>query len=249
LGSIGVVSLESSHSSFIMKLFSHCFVFLHRLIALTVAQQIVTDPVAACGDLGSSLAIENVHVNFVQYLPAGSNISLTQNYNLSTCGYTSQIVSNDLCRVAMYVATSYRSGITLEAWLPTNWTGRFLSTGNGGLNGCIQYPDLAYTAALGFATVGANNGHNGTSGYAFYNNLDVVHDFVDRSLHTGVVVGKEITKQYYGNAHKKSYYLGCSTGGRQGFKAVQSYPNDFDGVVAGAPVSYVSSRLCRLKFS
>ncbi|KAF4617033.1 hypothetical protein G7Y89_g15116 [Cudoniella acicularis] len=99
----------------------------------------------------------------------------------------------------------------------------------------ISDVDLAYTAGLGFATVGANNGHNGTSGLAFYNNPDVVHDFADRSLHTGVVVGKQLTKQYYGTAHKKSYYLGCSTGGRQGFKAVQSYPNDFDGVVAGAP--------------
>lgn len=56
-------------------------------------------------------------------------------------------------------------------------------------------------------------------------------------MHTGVVVGKEVTKKFYGKEHKKSYYLGCSTGGRQGFKAVQSYPNDFDGVVAGAPVS------------
>ena len=72
---------------------------------------------------------------------------------------------------------------------------------------------------------------------AFYKNPDVVHDFVDRSLHTGVVVGKDITQQYYGQAHNKSYYLGCSTGGRQGFEAVQNYPDDFDGVIAGAPVS------------
>jgi len=63
----------------------------------------------------------------------------------------------------------------------------------------------------------------------------VVEDFAIRSLHTGVVVGKEITKNYYGSAHTKSYYLGCSTGGRQGFKSVQTYPNDFDGVLAGAP--------------
>ncbi len=54
-------------------------------------------------------------------------------------------------------------------------------------------------------------------------------------MHTGVVVGKQITEEFYGSAHKKSYYLGCSTGGRQGFKAVQTYPEDFDGVVAGAP--------------
>lgn len=62
-------------------------------------------------------------------------------------------------------------------------------------------------------------------------------DFAYRSVHTGVVVGKQISQAYYGTAHKKSYYLGCSTGGRQGLKSVQDYPEDFDGVVAGAPVS------------
>ena len=54
-------------------------------------------------------------------------------------------------------------------------------------------------------------------------------------MHTGVVVGKQITEKYYGECYTKSYYLGCSTGGRQGFKEVQTYPEDFDGVVAGAP--------------
>lgn len=60
-------------------------------------------------------------------------------------------------------------------------------------------------------------------------------------MHTGVVVGKQITEQFYGRNYTKSYYLGCSTGGRQGFKAVQDYPEDFDGVVAGAPaVNFLS---------
>ncbi len=135
----------------------------------------------------------------------------------------------------MRVVTSNQSEITLEAWLPTNWTGRFLSTGNGGISGCIQYEDLAYAASMGFATVGANNGHNGTSGIAFYQNEDVVADFVYRSVHTGVVVGKQVSETYYGAAHNKSYYRGCSTGGRQGLKSIQDVPADFDGVVAGAP--------------
>ncbi|CAG8973336.1 hypothetical protein HYALB_00000099 [Hymenoscyphus albidus] len=190
---------------------------------------------ATCTEIGKNLAIENVTVNIAEYLPAGSNITLSQDYNLPTCGYKFVVNPVDMCRLAMRVETSNQSEITLEAWLPTNWTGRFLSTGNGGLSGCIQYPELAYTVGLGFATVGGNNGHNGTSGQAFYNNLDIVHDFADRSIHTGVVVGKEITAQYYGCPHKKSYFVGCSTGGRQVFKAVQSYPEDFDGVVAGAP--------------
>lgn len=54
-------------------------------------------------------------------------------------------------------------------------------------------------------------------------------------VHTGVVVGKQISSIFYGKQHTKSYYLGCSTGGRQGFKSAQDFPEDFDGIVAGAP--------------
>lgn len=110
-----------------------------------------------------------------------------------------------------------------------------MSIGNGGLSGCIQYADLAYTASYGFASVGANNGHNGTSGEAFLNNDDIVADFAYRSVHTGVVVGKQLSQAYYEQKHSKSYYLGCSTGGRQGFKEAQDFPEDFDGIISGAP--------------
>ena len=156
-----------------------------------------TDNIKKCEAFGASLQMENVTVNFANFVPAGTNLTFTQDYNLSTCGIPSQVVSVDLCRIAMYVATSDRSGmwwyevlyereeayswvigITLEAWLPTNWTGRFLSTGNGGISGCIQCQylsiepylteifykefkltdredyDLAYAAGFGFATVG-----------------------------------------------------------------------------------------------
>lgn len=122
----------------------------------------------------------------------------------------------------------------MEAWLPSNWTGRFLSTGNGGTGGCIQYEDVAYGVSYGFATVAANNGHNGTSGVEFAI-PGVLEDFVWRSLYTETVVGKAITKAFYEKDYSKSYYLGCSTGGRQGFKMAQSYPDLFDGIVAGAP--------------
>jgi feruloyl esterase len=122
-----------------------------------------------------------------------------------------------------------------------------LSAGNGALQGCVQYFDLAYAAGLGFAAVGANNGHNGTSGKPFLNALGVIEDFAYRSVHTGAVVGKEITRMFYGQNYTKSYFLGCSTGGRQGFKAAQMFPNDFDGIVAGAPaidfVALTSQRL------
>ncbi|KAJ4336556.1 Feruloyl esterase [Ascochyta clinopodiicola] len=107
--------------------------------------------------------------------------------------------------------------------------------GNGGLNGCIKYEDLAYTSGAGFAAAGTNNGHNGTGGLPFYKNADVVEDFAYRALYFGTLVGKQVTKEFYGKAHDKSYYFGCSTGGRQGFKAAQDFSEEFDGIVAGAP--------------
>ncbi|EAW06641.1 putative feruloyl esterase [Aspergillus clavatus NRRL 1] len=186
-----------------------------------------------CAALQHKVKLPNVHVNFVEYVPGGTNLDLPD--NAPSCGASSQAVSTDMCRIAMAVDTSDSSQITLEAWFPRDYTGRFLSTGNGGLSGCIQYYDLAYAAGLGFATVGANNGHNGTSGEPFYQHPEVVEDFAHRSVHTGVVVGKQLTKLFYDKGFKKSYYLGCSTGGRQGFKSVQKYPKDFDGIVAGAP--------------
>lgn len=88
---------------------------------------------------------------------------------------------------------------------------------------------------MGFASVGTNSGHNGSSGRALLNNPDAVEDFAYRSVHTGVVVGKELTTHFYGVPYTKSYYSGCSTGGRQGFKEMQDFPYDFDGILAGAP--------------
>ncbi|KAJ5628826.1 feruloyl esterase B-2 [Penicillium lividum] len=203
---------------------------LFHLIALSVADHFQT----ACSQLPHKINIPNVNVNFAAFVPAKSNVSLVD--NPVTCGANYQtLYGGDICRLAMSVTTSNRSELSAEIWLPRDYTGRFLSTGNGGLNGCIQYSDMAYGTMLGFATVGTNNGHNGSSGAAFLNNSEVVADFAYRALHTGVVVGKEITAQFYPERYGKSYYLGCSTGGREGWKSVQRFPHDFDGVVAGSP--------------
>ena len=63
-----------------------------------------------------------------------------------------------------------------------------------------------------------------------------IDDFGHRSIHLTTVVGKQFVDAFYARAPEYSYYLGCSTGGRQGLRAIQQYPNDFDGVIAGAPV-------------
>ena len=123
----------------------------------------------------------------------------------------------------------------MEVWLPKDWSGRFLSTGNGGINGCVGYGDMAYATSYGFAATGSNNGHSGQNGTRFLNNPEVIKDYSYRALTTSAEVGKDVTAKFYKKAHKKSYYLGCSTGGRQGFKMAQDFPEIFDGIVAGAP--------------
>jgi feruloyl esterase len=134
---------------------------------------------SSCSSIASRLAIENGVVHFSEFVAAGTNLSLAEND--PSCAQTFIPVNVDLCRIAVSVSTSNRSSFNMEAWLPTNWTGRFLSGGNGGLNGCIDYAGLVYTSALGFSAVGTNNGHNGTSGKPFLNNPEVVEDFAYRA--------------------------------------------------------------------
>ncbi|KAL6854732.1 the tannase [Amphichorda felina] len=191
------------------------------------------DLTAKCADLVNSLNLPDTTVWFSQSIPANTNVSLPENH--PTCAIPSQPVSVDLCRVSMLTTTSPTSNISLEAWLPLEWNGRFLGTGNGGLDGCIRYGEIAYGVSQGFATFGTNNGHNGTSGEPLYQNPGAVEDFAYRSLHLGTALGKQVTEAFYGKKHSKSYFMGCSSGGRQGFKEAQDFPGDFDGIVAGAP--------------
>jgi feruloyl esterase len=85
--------------------------------------------------------------------------------------------------------------------------------------------------------VGSNNGHDGLGGAAFLGHPEIVNDFAFRAIHVEAVVGKQIVEAYYGRPHSKSYYMGCSTGGRQGTQAALKFPADFDGILAGAPAT------------
>ncbi|KAK8028624.1 feruloyl esterase B-2 [Apiospora marii] len=186
-----------------------------------------------CAGLSKQLALDNATVTLADFVAAGTNISLP---GLDpSCGAPFTVAPADICRVGLTLATSERSSTKMEAWLPRNWTGRFVATGNGGLNGCIDFASMAYTSNLGFAATGSDNGHSGQNGTTMLNNIEVVKDFAWRALDTSVAVGKQVASEFYGKKHDKSYYFGCSTGGRQGWKMAQDFPDNFDGVVAGAP--------------
>ena len=155
----------------------------------------------------------------------------------SSCGRPNQLFTVEACRIALTVPTTNRSSVIVELFLPPQdaWSGRYLATGNGGIDGCIKYEDIAYGISHGFATTGSNNGHNGTGGLDFYHNEDIVIDFSWRALHTAAEVGKTLIKAFYENEIRTSFYMGCSGGGRQGVQAADLFPDDYDGVLVGAP--------------
>ena len=85
--------------------------------------------------------VSNSTRKFLDYVPAGTNLTFPGND--ATCARPSQLVSADLCRVALSIPTSNRSSIIFEMWLPVHWSGRFLGTGNGGIDGC-EYDILSF---------------------------------------------------------------------------------------------------------
>ncbi|KAI9735738.1 MAG: hypothetical protein M1818_006346 [Claussenomyces sp. TS43310] len=178
--------------------------------------------------------IHNSTLWALEYVTNGTTLEFPD--NVASCARPSQLIATKLCRIALSIPTSRRSSITFELWLPEQWdSARYLSTGNGGIDGCVKYEDLAYTTANGFAAMGTNNGHNGTTASTLYNNPDIVEDFSYRALHTGTTAGKLLTKAFYGKTPEHSYYYGCSLGGRMGIKAAELFPEDYDGIVAGCP--------------
>jgi feruloyl esterase len=172
-------------------------------------------------------------------LDAGALVNTPSGQSSVGCG-ASFTPSVDVCQVTLSVKTSGSASTYMEVWLPngnkTAWNGRSMSTDNGGLNGCVHYVDMQYVSGLGFASIGDNAGHNGSSfdGTWTMNNNEAVVDWAFRSRHASVDVGKQVINQFYEKKPDYSYYIGCSAGGAQGLQSAQKFPNDFDGIIAGA---------------
>lgn len=145
--------------------------------------------------------------------------------------------------------------IQFEFHLPlTGYTGRYLQGGCGGACGAIYKTvtpscdnDVAFNGA--FAVSFNNSGHVGPQ---LMDTLWAAHDpqlridFAYRASHVTAVVAKEILAVYYGKKPEYSYFLGCSNGGREGMMEAQRYPDDFDGIVAGAPALWITGGVTRI---
>lgn len=168
-----------------------------------------------------------------------------QNFDLSGIGgdgsritgaKLSTFEGNSVCDVRGMLAPS----TGFQVLLPTEtWRQRFLQTGCGGLCGFIS---IGVSAAEGclpvtdgyFAMATTDMGHQTPGGF-FGDDPQLRIDFAHRSTHITALASKALIAHFYGQPAEYSYFTGCSTGGNQALMEAQRYPEDFDGIVAGAP--------------
>src|SRR5688572_14530035 len=140
------------------------------------------------------------------------------------------------CRVALTIKPTGDSDIRSEIWMPmSGWNGKFLAVGNGAWGGSIQSAALAESLKRGYAAASTDTGHTGPDASFAVGHPEKLIDFGYRSVHETAVQGKATVRALYGSAPRFSYFNGCSGGGRQAFMEAQRFPEDFDGIVAGAP--------------
>ncbi len=119
------------------------------------------------------------------------------------------------------------SDIKVEVWLPANgWNGKFQAVGNGGWAGVISYSAMADAIRAGYASASTDTGHVGGRGTFALDHPEKLIDFAWRSEHEMTVKAKAVIQAFYGSAPRLSYWNGCSTGGRQGLKEAQKFPDD-----------------------
>ena len=149
------------------------------------------------------------------------------------------------CRVAGVIKPSDDSHIEFEVWMPVaGWNGKFEGVDNGGFAGYIHYGlDNGLAAALlrGYASASTDTGHTAATpvdaGWALGHPEKIV-DFGYRAVHLTAQNAKALIQAFYGQSPRRSYFVGCSNGGRQALMEAQRYPADYDGIISGAPANF-----------
>jgi feruloyl esterase len=195
-------------------------VFLLTLISLTllVPTGALADSAVACKDL----------LSLTLAPPAGAT-SLTIDSASLVAGTDSL---PEYCQVNGHLDTE----IHFLLKLPTQWNSKILMSGNGGFAGSFAtlIPGLDDGLARQYAVVGTDTGHAGGVGQLL-GRPDRIENYQYRAVHLVALTAKEIVQTYYGSVPRHSYFSSCSAGGGQAVLEAQKYPDDFDGIIAGAP--------------
>lgn len=144
------------------------------------------------------------------------------------------------CRVIGRIHPEPGSDIRFEVWMPSEgWDGRLNGGNNGGFAGSISYMDLASAVKAGQAGASTDTGHSGNGMESAWaeGHPERVRDYGWRGIHLTTVTAKKLLASFYGRGPDRSYFVGCSNGGRQALMEASRFPEDFDGIIAGAPAA------------
>jgi feruloyl esterase len=180
----------------------------------------------------AQLKLEKTEITMAQSVPDGP-------FTVHGLGPDRALPLPAFCRVVGRIHPSADSDIGFEVWLPARWNGRFEAVGNGGLAGMIVTEGMAGALYGGYATAGTDTGHTGTaaSGEWASGHPEKIVDYGYRAIHEMTVQAKALIAAFYGSAARYSYWNGCSEGGSQALSEAQRYPDDYDGILAGAPAN------------
>ena len=146
------------------------------------------------------------------------------------------------CHVWVTSRPTADSEIRIEVMIPVGaaWNGKYVQVGNGGLAGSVPVAQVKLRADQGYASAGTDDGHSGngrTAIWALHHPQKIV-DFGSRSLKETTEASRQLITAMKGAPAKRRYFVGCSAGGREAMMEAQRFPNDFDGIVAGATANY-----------
>ena len=191
-----------------------------------------------CGKL-AGMEITNSTVTSAKTYAAGTFSGPQQNFTgVDLSAFYSKLPA--FCRVVVKATPTPDSDITIEVWMPLEgWNGRLQGLGNGGFAGLIDHFELGAGIAKGYAATATDAGHTGSpieAGWAVGHPEEVI-DFGHRGIHEMTRVAKAVVERFYGSGAKHSYFAACSDGGREALMEAQRYPEDYDGILAGAPAN------------
>lgn len=183
-------------------------------------------------------------ITILLYLLSTSSIVFAQSYcSINSLPELPEVTISSISQETDYAPHCKISGIIgkhikFELLLPENWNRKFVFGGGGGFVGSVINSSLGFgVLQKGYATVGTDTGHEGHPIDASWalNDMEAILNFGHLAVHRTAVTSKAIIEAYYGKEITYSYFFGCSRGGGQAMMEAQRYPDDFDGIVAGAP--------------
>jgi feruloyl esterase len=197
--------------------------------------------VAACAFLAGRASASTCESLTKLHLPDGTITAAESISSHTFTPPTGKPLTNlpPFCRVTATLKPSSDSEILVEIWMPlAGWNQRLEGTGNGGLAGKIAYPTLAEGLLRGYAVANTDMGMAtppGATASVFINRPERWADWGYRATHEMTVAAKQIVHAFFSQDARHAYFVGCSTGGQQALMESQRYPDDYEGIVGGAP--------------